>query len=102
MRSWIELLARVGYAARGVVYLIVGSLAVLAALGRSQAQGTKGAIESLLGQPFGEELALCYEEDKLYQELSLPDLLPCPLRRRYARRHAPAAPKFAEDSSGLP
>ena len=53
MRSWIEILARTGYAARGVVYLIVGVFAVLAALGGSKARGTEGAVESLLAQPFG-------------------------------------------------
>ncbi len=53
VRSWVEILARGGYAARGVVYLIVGGLAVLAAFRRSEAQGTQGAVETLLAQPFG-------------------------------------------------
>ena len=53
MRSWIEVLARTGYAARGVVYLIVGVFAVLAAFGRSETTGTEGAFRSILAQPFG-------------------------------------------------
>ena len=48
------LLARSGYAARGVVYLIVGGLAVLAALGRGgRTTDTEGALTTILGQPLG-------------------------------------------------
>ena len=46
--------ARVGYGARGFVYLLIGGLAGLAALdvtGRSV--GTRGALRTLLGQPLG-------------------------------------------------
>lgn len=49
-------LARAGYAARGVVYMIVGFFALMAAWGGSEQKGTKGALESLLGQPFGQIL----------------------------------------------
>lgn len=56
MRSGIEILARSGYAARGVVYLIVGFFAVLAAFGRSEVEGTEGALQYLLSQPFGTAL----------------------------------------------
>ena len=51
--SWIEVLARTGYAARGIVYVIIGGFAVLAAFGETEAKGTKGAIASILAQPFG-------------------------------------------------
>ena len=53
MKSKIEPLARAGYAARGVVYLIVGLFAVLAALSRQEAQGSEGALQVILRQPFG-------------------------------------------------
>jgi hypothetical protein len=53
MRSWIEALARTGYAARGVVYVVIGFLAVLAAFGRSETPDTQSALEALLAQPFG-------------------------------------------------
>lgn len=53
MNSWIEVLARTGYAARGIVYLVIGFFAVLAAFGRSEAKGTEGALASILSQPFG-------------------------------------------------
>ncbi len=49
----IAWLARSGYAARGVVYLIVGGLAVLAALGRGQTTDSEGALLTILQQPFG-------------------------------------------------
>jgi Domain of Unknown Function (DUF1206) len=51
------LLARSGYVARGVVYLIVGGLAVLAAFGKGgQTTDTHGALTSFLAQPFGNVL----------------------------------------------
>ena len=53
MRSWIKGLARSGYSARGLVYVIIGFFAVLAAFGRSEAKGTEGALQALLRQPFG-------------------------------------------------
>jgi hypothetical protein len=57
-RETIEAMARVGYGARGVVYLIVGGLATTAALssGGPPPAGAKGALESLFAQPFGSVL----------------------------------------------
>ena len=56
--SGIRILARSGYAARGVVYIIVGYFAVLAAFGGTGGQTTdsKGALQSILGQSFGQIL----------------------------------------------
>jgi hypothetical protein len=51
--SLVEWIARAGYAGRGLVYVIVGLFAGLAAFGRSDAKGAKSALESLLAQPFG-------------------------------------------------
>ncbi|MYZ47776.1 DUF1206 domain-containing protein [Propylenella binzhouense] len=56
IESGVEILARAGYAARGVVYLIVGFFAALAAFGRSEAKGTEGALAAVLGAPFGTAL----------------------------------------------
>ena len=53
----LALLARSGYAARGLVYLVVGGLAVLAALGQGgQTTDPQGALTTLLTQPFGKIL----------------------------------------------
>ena len=56
MASPIEVLARTGYAARGVVYLVIGYFAVRAALGSSEAKGTEAALVSIVAQPFGNVL----------------------------------------------
>lgn len=56
-RNRLEQLARLGYAARGAVSLIVGGLALLAAFGRGgEATGSKGALQALMAQPLGEIL----------------------------------------------
>jgi hypothetical protein len=56
-RNRIELLARLGYAAHGTVNLIVGLLALLAALGRGGGTtGSRGALQALLAQPAGQVL----------------------------------------------
>jgi hypothetical protein len=56
----LEVLARLGYAARGAVSLLVGVLALLAAFGRGRGgggtTGSKGALQTLLSQPLGDVL----------------------------------------------
>src|SRR3954469_18454843 len=50
----IEVLARLGYGARGIVYGLVGALALLAAIGSGgQTGGSRSALQTLLEQPFG-------------------------------------------------
>lgn len=46
-------MARAGYASRGVVYLIIGFFALLAAIDSGEAQGSKGALDKLMSQPAG-------------------------------------------------
>ncbi len=52
--KWIEAAARIGYAAKGVVYFLVGLLAVQAALNwGGKVTGTQGALIAVASQPFG-------------------------------------------------
>ncbi len=58
-RPWVAPLARIGYATKGVVHFLVGSLAVLAALGRGgNVSGNEGAIRTIGEQPFGKVLLI--------------------------------------------
>jgi hypothetical protein len=54
--SWVDPLMRIGYTARGVVYLLVGSLALVAALDGGRTPDSKSALASLLDEPFGKTL----------------------------------------------
>ncbi len=55
--SWVETFGRIGYAARGVVYLLVGFLAVQAAMSVQKAEaGTRSALEQVTELPFGQIL----------------------------------------------
>jgi hypothetical protein len=52
---FIKAMARAGYAAKGVVYCIIGLLALLASMGSASGAttGSRGAIHNLLGKPGG-------------------------------------------------
>lgn len=55
--SWIKPLARTGYAAKSVVYLIIGIMALLAAFGKGgDLIGSSGALRELASKPFGATL----------------------------------------------
>lgn len=55
--AWIERLARFGYAAKGVVYALVGILAFQAAFNwGGKVSGSKGAFQTIASQPFGKVL----------------------------------------------
>ncbi|GAB2186571.1 DUF1206 domain-containing protein [Roseibium sp. LAB1] len=51
--NWLQAAARAGYFSRGVVYGVVSFFAILASIGAGSSKGTKGALVSLLSQPFG-------------------------------------------------
>lgn len=56
-RGWIIPLARFGYAAEGVVYLIIGGLAALAAFtGGGRTTDSRGAFEEILSKSYGKLL----------------------------------------------
>lgn len=55
--DWMDTFARVGYVAKGVVYAVVGVLAVQVAVGAGGATtGTRGAIREIASRPFGQIL----------------------------------------------
>ena len=56
---WIERLGRLGYAAKGIVYLLVGVLAAEAAVGAGgTATGSRGALRHARRLPFGDVLLI--------------------------------------------
>ena len=53
----VQRLARLGYAAKGIVYIIIGGIAADAAFSPAeQVQGSHGALDTILRQPFGKVL----------------------------------------------
>lgn len=58
-RRWLERFARLGYASRGVLYLIIGSLAFLSAIGAGGGTtDTRGAVRQIFDAPGGWILVL--------------------------------------------
>jgi len=56
---WIEMVARIGFAAKALLYAIVGGLALQAALGAGgKTTGTKGALREVFDKPFGKVVLL--------------------------------------------
>ncbi|MGF1515893.1 MAG: DUF1206 domain-containing protein [Elainellaceae cyanobacterium] len=52
--EWIEILARFGYAAKGVIYALIGILAIQAAFNwGGKVTGSQGAFQTIASQPFG-------------------------------------------------
>jgi hypothetical protein len=78
---WIERLARVGYLAYGLVYVLVGGLALQTAFGGGdQATGQNGALRSILLAPLGRGLLfmvalglLAYAAWRLFQGVMDPE-----------------------------
>jgi Domain of Unknown Function (DUF1206) len=64
---WIERLARVGYVAKGALYVVIGFLALREALGLGgETSGPSSAIRSIGSQPFGSlmvALLAAYQSD---------------------------------------
>ena len=55
----ITWLARVGFLVKGVLYVVIGALALqVAAKTGGRVTGTRGALTTVLGQPFGRTLLL--------------------------------------------
>lgn len=52
--SWIPPLARVGYAAKGIVYILIGWIALKAAMASGSPEGSTGALASLVDEEGGQ------------------------------------------------
>ena len=58
-REAVEVSGRVGLVARGVIYLVVGTLALLLAIGHPASKpNRRGALEAVASQPFGRVLVI--------------------------------------------
>jgi hypothetical protein len=58
-RPWFRALSRIGMATRGVVYLIIGVLAVMVATGTGgETTDQRGALDTVAEQPFGNAMLL--------------------------------------------
>jgi len=54
IRPWVRRAVRVGYAAKGVIYLLIGTLALQLALGNGGTlTDSRGALTTIVQQPFG-------------------------------------------------
>jgi hypothetical protein len=80
--SWVERLARFGYATKGAVYTIVGGLALAVAIGAGgRTTDPHGALETIGAQPFGVLLLILvavglvgYALWRLFQAVADPDV----------------------------
>ena len=77
---WIGRFARLGFASRGIVYVLMGWIALRAALGSTQATDSSGALRSLLDEPLGRALIgviaiglVCYTLWRAYAALANPE-----------------------------
>ena len=78
---WIERLARIGYVAYGIVYMLVGALAVRAAFGTGgKTTGQEGALHQVLLAPLGRVMLgmialglLAYASWRLFQGILDPE-----------------------------
>ena len=79
--KWIETFARVGIAAKGVVYVLVGVLAAMTVFGQGgQTEGKRGALDFLMEQSYGKILVgvvvvglFCYVAWRMIQAFKNPE-----------------------------
>src|SRR5690606_832994 len=55
--TWFKALTRLGYLTRGLVYMVIGGLALAAAVGPGgQTTGSRGAVRQIGHEPYGQVL----------------------------------------------
>ncbi len=57
-KAWFRPFARIGYAARGLIYTVIGFFAATAAIGSGETMGSRDALDRLLESGFG--IAVAY------------------------------------------
>lgn len=57
-RPWVVWMGRVGFAAMGVVHLLIGILAMRSVVSLASASGSEGALEQIVRLPFGQFLLI--------------------------------------------
>ncbi len=90
---WIEGFARFGYVAKGLVYVIVGALSAMAAIGAGgRTTGSNGAMHTILEQPFGKVLLgvvafglLCFGLWQVLRAVEDPDRVGCDVKGCFKR-----------------
>jgi Domain of Unknown Function (DUF1206) len=101
---WVFRCARLGYASNGLLYVIVGSTAALAAVNvGGRVRGTRGALNLLVAQPFGRlavaavAVGLCGFILRSFVQIFVPptDGMPPKLIMRVLRRAGCAVSGFA-------
>ena len=78
LKPQFEWAARLGYASRGIIYLVIGGLALGTAFsGGGETTGSRGALQTLLEQPFGKGIVtllalglICYAAWRATQAIS--------------------------------
>lgn len=74
--QWLKVFARLGYAARGVIYLVIGGFALFAAFGYSEKTDARGALQTIVHSGIGNVAAValilglvCYSVWRIIQAL---------------------------------
>lgn len=54
VKPWVMWYSRIGFSAKGSVYILIGLISMMAAIGIGKKNGQQGAIASVASKPFGE------------------------------------------------
>lgn len=54
VKPWVRWYSRIGFSAKGAVYILIGLISMLAAIGIGNKNGQQGALASVASKPYGE------------------------------------------------